>query len=59
MKLEYFLILFIVNIKNMLEIEKASHLVFVFSSLQLKDTMFDSEYKDQFVKWLNEDENSN
>ncbi len=43
----------------MLEIEKASHLVFVFSSLQLKDTMFDSEYKDQFVKWLNEDENSN
>ncbi len=45
--------------QNMVEIEKASYFVFVFSSLQLKDTMFDFEYKNQFVKWLNEDENSN
>ncbi len=45
--------------QNMLEIEKASYLIFAFTSLQLKDTMFDFEYKDQFVKWLDEDENSN
>jgi hypothetical protein len=36
--------------------ERAADLVFVFSNLRLREKLFDPEYKEEFVKWIDEDE---
>ncbi len=42
--------------RNRLTFERAADLVFVFSSLRLREKLFDLEYKEQFVEWIDEDE---
>jgi hypothetical protein len=42
--------------RNRLTSERAPDLVFVFSSLHLTEKLFDPEYKEEFVEWIDEDE---
>ncbi len=42
--------------RNRLTFERAPDLVFVFSSLHLREKVFDPEYKEEFVEWIDKDE---
>jgi hypothetical protein len=42
--------------RNILTSDRAPDLVFVFSSLHLREKLFDPEYKEEFVEWIDEDE---
>lgn len=43
------------KLRNMLKVERATDLVFIFRSLRLKDKIFDSDYKEEIFE-LSEDE---
>jgi hypothetical protein len=36
--------------------KRAADLVFVFSNLCLREKLFNPDYKEEFVKWIDEDE---
>ncbi len=42
--------------RNRLTSERVADLVFLFSSLHLREMFFDLEYKERFVEWIDEDE---
>jgi hypothetical protein len=39
-----------------LTFERATNLIFVYTSLHLREKLFDVEYKEEFVEWIDEDE---
>jgi len=45
--------------QNSLTREKVANLVFIFNNLQIKNKVCNLKFKDQFLQWLNEDENLN
>jgi hypothetical protein len=47
--------LYIAKKRSRLTSERAADLVFLFSSLRLREKFFDLEYKEQFVEWIDED----
>lgn len=42
--------------RNILSVEKAVDLVFVFSTLHLKNKVFDREYKEEYIEWNDSEE---